>query len=327
MYTEHTRPRGLRMEVLAEVFMTGWLVVNGFLNSSAFEEIYSFLLSAARKREVRLEIKRTTDPDMVGPVGKEFGECPDFPDCILFWDKDINLARRFESEGIPVFNGADAVERSDSKILTSIFLSSCEVRMPETFISPKTFEGVFYSDLSFVDIAAERLGFPMIIKEEYGSFGKQVYLADGIEDARNIIGKFGYKSFIMQKFISDCRGRDLRLNVVGDRVVSCVERYNPNDFRSNLALGGKTKAAEPTKKQKELAISAVRALGLDFAGVDILNSASFGDLVCEVNSNPHFKGAYDCFGINLGEPILDRIINILSCESAGNREKFSRERR
>ena len=89
----------------------------------------------------------------------------------------------------------------------------------------------------------------MIIKEEYGSFGKQVYLADGIEDARNIIGKFGYKSFIMQKFISDCRGRDLRLNVVGDRVVSCVERYNPNDFRSNLALG-ENKSGGADKKAK-----------------------------------------------------------------------------
>ena len=159
--------------------MKCWLIVNGFLGSDKFNELYGYLARAARKRGIELEIK--TADSLISVVGEE----PSYtrPDFVLFWDKDIHLARRLEKEGLRLFNSADAVEICDNKILTAIALST-KVATPRTVISPKTFEGVGYSSLDFVENATRVLGLPMIIKEAYGSFGAQVYLASTLEEAK-----------------------------------------------------------------------------------------------------------------------------------------------
>lgn len=290
--------------------MKGILIVNGFLKTESFAETYKFLLDAAKKHGIELELK--TNSDFLFPVENTlplFGA-----DFVLFWDKDIFLAKRLEEVGIPVFNSAAAIEKSDSKILTALELSKNKIPAPATFISPKTYENTGYGGAGLENLikeAGETLGFPMIIKEEFGSFGKQVYLADNPESAKKTVRDLGYKGFIIQEFISESRGRDLRINVVGSSAVTAVIRQNPNDFRSNIENGGFAKKTEITKEQEKLAVAAARALGLDFAGVDILFSENGTDLVCEVNSNPHFKGAFNCTGINLGDGIIEYILKKL----------------
>ena len=232
--------------------------------------------------------------------------CKDLrPDFVLFWDKDIHLARRLESEGIRLFNSADAIEICDNKILTAVTLSG-KVSTPKTVISPKTFEGVGYNSLNFVENATRVLGFPLIIKEAYGSFGAQVYLAKTLDEAKKIIVSLGHKDFIMQELIRESIGRDVRVNVVGDKVVSAMERYNENDFRSNISNGGSMKKIELTPDIEAIAIKATEIIGLDFAGVDVL-FGNDGPIVCEVNSNPHFKSSLECTGVDMSEKIMDYI--------------------
>ena len=115
----------------------------------------------------------------------------------------------------------------------------------------------------------------------------------------------------MQKFIASSRGRDLRINVVGGMVIATMYRYNDNDFRSNISNGGSMKPYEPTSEQKDVAIKAARVLGLDFAGVDVMFGENGMPIVCEVNSNPHFKSTMECTGINMAEHIMQHIAESL----------------
>ena len=228
------------------------------------------------------------------------------PDFVLFWDKDISLARRLEREGVRLFNSARAIEICDSKTLTAECLAG-KVATPKTLIAPKTFEGLGYNKLSFVENAASVLGLPLIIKESYGSFGQQVYLARSIEEAKSIVASLGHKEFIMQEFIAESCGRDVRVNVVGGKVVSAMERYNDQDFRSNISNGGKMKTATLSPEAEAVAIKATELIGLDFAGVDVLFGNN-GPIICEVNSNPHFKSSLECTGVDMSEEIMDYIL-------------------
>lgn len=277
----------------------GWLVVNGFLQTEKFNTLYELLLDEATRRGVEL-IEKYAD-ELVLPVGEAWTALPDF---VLFWDKDISLARRLE-KFVPVFNGARAIELCDNKILTAEALASAGVKTPKTVIAPKTFEGVGYNRTRFLDEAGEYLGYPMVIKEAYGSFGAQVYLAHTREAAAEVIAELGHKEFLMQEFIKESVGRDIRVNVVGGKVVAAMLRYNEKDFRSNVTNGGKTRRITLTSAQEQAALAACEAVGADFAGVDILCTDE--PLVCEVNSNPGFKSTLDCTGVDLSKSILEHI--------------------
>ena len=149
------------------------LVVNGFLNSAKFTDLYKMFVSSGKRNGVDVEIK--TSSDLSRPLGC-FSNDVAKPDFVIFWDKDIYLAEELEKSGLKVFNSSKSIELCDNKIKTSLALEG-KVVMPETIVAPKTFENVGYTDLSFFASAAEELGFPMVIKEAYGSFGRQVYLA------------------------------------------------------------------------------------------------------------------------------------------------------
>lgn len=284
-------------------YMKGWLVVNSFLHTNKFEEIYGFLKSASARRGISLDIVRSSD--ILCDVEDGFSAFSK-PDFVLFWDKDIMLAKRLEMAGLKLFNSASAVEICDNKALTAIALSG-KVRTPRTVIAPKTFEGVNYCDKKFVSEAVQILGLPIVIKEVCGSFGAQVYLAEDLSQAERIADKIGYKDFIMQQFISSSCGKDIRVNVVGGKAVCAMLRYNENDFRSNITNGGKMKRVELSAEFEDAAVAACNAIGLDFAGVDVLFGADGEPVVCEVNSNPHFKSSLECTGVDLSEYIIDYI--------------------
>ena len=287
--------------------MKGYLIVNSFISSQKFSDIYAALTHAARSEGIRLEIKSSAD--MLCEVGSGFSGIA-LPDFVLFWDKDIYLAKMLEACGIRLFNSARTVELCDDKALTAIALDAAGIPSPKTIIAPKTFEGVGYNDLSFLDTAADTLGFPLVIKEVCGSFGQQVYLAHNIEEARSIVSKIANKGFIMQKFISESEGRDIRVNVVGDKVVASMMRYNEQDFRSNVTNGGKTKQIDISPEEERVALDACRAVGADFAGIDLLFGKD-GPLVCEINSNPHFKSTLECTGVDMSIYVLSHIMESL----------------
>ena len=285
--------------------MKAWLIVNGFINSAKFNDLYGYLTHAAERRGVTLSVK--TADTLVCLTDAEIESAR--PDFILFWDKDVHLARRLEGLGIRLYNSARAIEICDSKALTYTALVG-KVRTPRTVIAPKTFEGVGYNNLTFLENATRILGLPMLIKESYGSFGAQVYLAGTLDEAKEIVAKIAHREFIMQEFISESEGRDVRVNVVGGRVVCAMERYNENDFRSNITNGGSMRQISISEEMADAAIRACEAIGLDFAGVDVLFGKD-GPVICEVNSNPHFKSSLECTGVDMSEEILTYITESL----------------
>ncbi len=287
--------------------MQGWLIVNAFLQKRKFQEIYELFQIAAKKRGVELIVKTNAEV-LIELHGED--ACKNAPDFVLFWDKDVALARRLEEKGFRLFNGAAAIEACDDKILSALALEREGVITPRTIPAPKTFEGVGYTDLRFLEKAGEILGFPMVIKEARGSFGQQVYLAKTREEAEKIVEKIGWKDFLMQEYIAESCGKDIRVNVVGGKVVSSILRENANDFRSNITGGGNACAHQISKEQAEMAIRACKAVGAAFAGVDILFGRGGKPLVCEVNSNLHFKSSLDCTGIDVSEKILDYIVSV-----------------
>ncbi len=281
----------------------GWLVVNHFLQTEKFTDLYSRLAEGARQVGMKLTLK--TGCELLQTVEGEFLFSREaLPDFVLFWDKDIRLATMLESRGVRLFNSAASIALCDDKSLTHLTLAG-KVAMPKTILSPMTYPNVGYTDLSFVEKAAEVLGFPMVIKECFGSFGAQVYLVNNPEEAEEKVKQLAGVPFLMQEFISSSAGRDVRLQVVGERVVAAMLRQSHSgDFRANITAGGTMAPWTPTQQQEKLAISVCRLLGLDFAGVDFLFGEDEAPVLCEVNSNAHFKNLYDCTGVDVAVHIM-----------------------
>ena len=282
--------------------MRGWLVINSFMNTNKFFSLYEMLSVAFKKHNVDLEIKKASDISL--EVGEIIENKPDFA---IFWDKDIYLAERLEKSGVRLFNNKRAIMLCDNKILMYQALSENNIRIPKTFVAPKTFEGLNYNNRSFLEKVIKVIGFPMVVKEAFGSFGEQVYLVNDKESLNKIVDSIGYKDFLIQEYIASSKGKDVRINVVGDQAVVSMLRENDNDFRSNISNGGHGSLYQPSKEYIDLALKATKALGLDFAGVDVMFGED-GPILCEVNSNPQFASTLEATSINLADYIADYII-------------------
>jgi len=282
---------------------TGWLVVNHFLATAKFTEHYQWLKEAASRRGISLLLK--TGCDLLGEKGRtEMAEKPDF---VLFWDKDVRLAAQLEKAGLRLYNNARAIALCDDKSLTQLMLEH-EIAMPKTVIAPMTYPSVGYPDLSFAEQAIEELGLPLVIKECFGSFGQQVYLAKTEEEVKAYAQRLAGTPFLFQEFISTSFGRDVRLQVVGNRVIASMLRHNESgDFRANITGGAAMSPYEPTQEMVSLALYACGKLKLDFAGVDFMFGPQGEPILCEINSNAHFKNLYDCTVVNAAEAIIEWI--------------------
>lgn len=271
--------------------MNGILIVNHFLQGEKFNTLHSHLLKSAENMGIGLSLKTNLEAAF-------FNEKADF---MLFWDKDIMLAKSLERRGFRVFNSSAAIRKCDNKAETYIELSGV-VKQPKTLIAPLTF---YEADFSvFVDEAAEILGLPLVFKECFGSFGQQVFLC---RTKQEILSHITQKPFILQEFVEKACGSDIRIEVVGGKAVCAVRRENENDFRANISNGGAAFEYEPTAEQCRIAVDACNALGLDFGGVDIMCD----DIVCEVNSNAHIINLMNCTGIDIAPIIFKEILSRL----------------
>ena len=131
-------------------------------------------------------------------------------------------------------------------------------------------------------------------------------------EALDTIKKIGHCNFIMQEYIKSSQGRDVRIHVVGGKVVTAMERNNREDFRANITNGGSMKKYVPTKEHEQMAIEVCEQLKLDFAGVDLLFGKDEEPVLCEVNSNAHFKNIYECTGVNVATCIIAEIVRKLA---------------
>src|SRR5690625_3226046 len=253
--------------------LTCWIIYNGSLQSEKFIDYANMLKNAAKKRghhvslyknNELLSLLETDKPQLLS------NDSLNLPHYIIFTDKDIYLAKQLEQLGIRLFNRASTIEISDNKILTYQTLAAHHITIPKTIIAPKTFTNEQFISDEKLEKIGHTLSFPLVIKEAFGSFGEQVYLVNTFVEMKEKIAKLKSLPFVFQEFIDSSYGIDLRLQVVGDQVITAMKRTAKDDFRANVTAGGVMEAYEPTKYEKKLAIQAAKALNADFAGIDLL---------------------------------------------------------
>jgi RimK family alpha-L-glutamate ligase len=273
---------------------------NAFLDSAPFKFIEQQFVKEANLLGIDVVVKKNADYIIPSSFKNQ-------PKVCVFWDKDVNLAVGLVNSGVHVMNSPEAIMLCDDKTKTFLMLND-KVPQPDTLICPKSFATVGYSKIDFLYEAIEFLGLPFVLKEGFGSYGEQVYLINNAEEAEELVKNNADKPLLFQRFIKESAGRDLRVYVVGGKVVAAMERQNMfGDFRSNHKGESKSLNYDITSEQEKIAIKACDVLGVDFAGVDILFSSQ-GPLVCEVNSNAHFGRLIETTGKNPAKKIAELVL-------------------
>ena len=184
----------------------------------------------------------------------------------------------------------------------------------------------FVRDRGDVLPAIERVGgAPVVIKLLEGTLGIGVILAPDKKVAEAVIETLQStrQNVLIQQFIAESKGRDVRAFVVGDRVVAAMRRTAVGDeFRSNVHRGGTTEAIELSDEVKKVAVNAAQIMGLRVAGVDMLES-DHGPLVMEVNSSPGLEGIEGCTGLDIAGVIIDYIVGQVSFPELDVRQRLS----
>ncbi len=218
--------------------MIGWLIRNEFLKGKKFMELEERFVQEAEEMGITL-VCMTNTSVMAVISDRTVLKSDMFPDFTLFWDKDILLASYLENIGIPVYNSAESIGICDSKAKTHMVLYKEKLPMPKTILAPMTYANIGYTNFEFIDNIEKELSYPLIIKESYGSFGMQVYLIQNKEQMIQKTKDLEGKSFIYQEYIENSYGRDIRLQVVGGKVIAAMLRTNDSDFRANITNGGR----------------------------------------------------------------------------------------
>lgn len=290
---------------------TAWIVHNGFVTHEKFTTLLQHIYKAMVKKNIQCEMVKHHEIIIVNENGQKkiIGKYKDKkPDFIIFWDKDILLAQQLESLNIPLYNSARTIEICDNKALMHTYLSKFPIPMPKTIVAPHVFLNCKFHDKSFFDIVIQELGLPLIIKESYGSFGFQVYMAKTREQVIQIGKELQHKSHIYQQYIRSSHGQDIRLQVVGEQVIAAMYRKSVTDFKANITNGGMPSPYTPTEEEKQLAILASKTVGADFAGVDLLFGENGVPILCEINTNAHFINLMNCTKIDTAPFIIDYIL-------------------
>lgn len=213
----------------------------------------------------------------------------------------LAVLRQFEMQGAAVLNGSGAIASARDKLHCHQVLAGAGVPMPDTAFSRRS-----ASNCGAIKNVGEG---PLVIKLLEGTQGKGVMLAGSREAAVSIIDAFQSleEHILLQRFVAESAGRDVRAFVVGGQVVAMMERQaKPGEFRSNLHMGGHARRIPRSRAIERIALRATRALGLDVAGVDVLVGAD-GPLVIEVNPCPGLEGIERTSGVNVAGHMIDQL--------------------
>lgn len=208
------------------------------------------------------------------------------------------VVRQFEMMGVLSANGSDAIARSRDKLRCLQLLSKEGVGLPVTGFahSTKDTEGV-------IELVG---GAPLVIKLLEGTQGIGVVLAETYQAAKSVIEAFRGldANILVQEYIKEAKGQDLRCFVVNDQVIASMKRQGaPGEFRSNIHRGGTVRRVKLSAQERDTAIRAAMAMGLKVAGVDLLRS-SHGPVVIEVNSSPGLEGIERATDIDIASKII-----------------------
>lgn len=229
-------------------------------------------------------------------------------DFVIYLDKDKYVIKMLEKLGYKVFNCSKALIDCDDKMLTHIELSNNGINMPKSIPASLCYTNGSKIDSDYLDYLINTLGLPMVVKESYGSLGKEVYLVKTKKELEELSNKLIYKPHLYQEFIQESSGRDIRVIVIGGKVIASMERKSEKDFRSNIGLGGKGSKFELSKDCCMLCEKVSKVLNLDYCGIDLLVGKDNKALVCEVNSNAFFNEVEKISGVNVAKVYIEYIL-------------------
>lgn len=211
------------------------------------------------------------------------------------------VLRQFEMMGVFPLNESVAISRSRDKLRAAQILARKGVGLPVT--------GFAHSTKNTQDLISLVGGAPLVIKILEGTQGKGVVLAETSKAAESVIDAFRSlnANILIQEFIKEAGGADIRCFVIGDKVVSAMKRQaKEGEFRSNLHRGGVAEKIKITPQERQVAVQAAKVLGLRVAGVDMLRS-NHGPVVLEVNSSPGLEGIEKTTGVDVASQIIEYI--------------------
>ncbi|RJS81975.1 lysine biosynthesis protein LysX, partial [Candidatus Bathyarchaeota archaeon] len=248
------------------------------------------LLKAAQDREIKVKMvdSRKESVNLLSnyeEIRETFGD-PVLQRCISYF-RGLHLTAILESKGVRVVNSFDVSLKCGNKLFTTLTLSKAGVPVPET-MAAFTMDGVFK--------ALNDLGYPAVLKPVVGSWGRLMAIlkdketTQAIIELREKINNALLQIYYVQKWV-DRPPRDIRVVVVGDEVVAASYRYSPvDDWRTNVARGGKSEVCPITPELEEVALKAAEAVGGGVLAVDCMESREKGLLVHEVNNTVEFRG-------------------------------------
>ncbi len=211
------------------------------------------------------------------------------------------VVRQFESAGVYTLNSSVGIRQSRDKLMASQLLSGAGLDMPRTVFSQ--------SGRNVESLVQAVGGPPVVIKLTEGTQGTGVVLAETHDVAESVISAFRMldAQMLIQEFVAEANGADVRAFVVGGEVVAAMmRRARPGEFRANIHRGAIAKAIELTAHEREVSIRAAKVLGLNVAGVDFLRGQR-GPLLLEVNSSPGLEGIEAATSVDVATEIISHI--------------------
>lgn len=214
----------------------------------------------------------------------------------------LAVIRHLERLGVHCFNSSTSIDAVKDKLLTQQILASNNLPVPKTMLVK------FPVDEHIVE---QQLGFPVVVKSLSGSQGKGVFLSETKKSFADLVQLIEASSptanIILQEFISESYGQDLRVVTIGGRPIACMKRTSAEgEFKANFSAGGSVEAYPMTPEIEWLALQASSILGLDIAGVDLLFAGDHFK-ICEVNSSPGFQGLERCCDVDVAHEIYHYI--------------------
>lgn len=233
------------------------------------------------------------------PIGPVDAVIPRIGASITFFG--LAVVRQFEMMGVYCLNESQAIARSRDKLRCLQILSRHEIGLPPT---------IYTRQADHLPACIEQVeGPPVIVKLLEGTQGTGVVLAESSKAAESVIEAFQGldQNILIQKFIREANGSDIRALVVGRKVVAAMRRQAvAGEFRSNIHRGAKAKTIRLPAEYRKTALSAARVLGLRMAGVDMIESSD-GPMVLEVNSSPGLEGIEKSTGVDVAGAIIEQV--------------------
>ena len=277
--------------------MKGLILINAY----ATDEEY--LYQARRMQEelaalgVEADIRRNDGYDVWMRDGNVVHPYGGYDFCV-YWDKDKYVLEMLSRVGMPLFNPADAILACDDKMTTYVRLSGEGVPMPRTLAGQLCYTAGATIPEAAIDRVENVLGYPLVAKYCYGSLGQGVYKVDDRAELVAKMQEMQYKPHLLQQYVSTSYGRDVRVIVVGGRVLGAMQRRSADDFRSNIGVDGVGEVYRVDAALEALAVKVAHLLDLDYCGIDFLFGEE-GYVVCEVNSNAYFCAFERVTGLNV----------------------------